>query len=249
MPSKRSPVSGSSAVKSGWPRCTSAPTWAATSRMMRSPSASGSSTPNGVRPDDSRSTHRVRSGLSMISTTSGSSSAVAISGPIAVRSIWMRRSSEVAADERGSGGICGTALMRHAPALLPAPPRHPSAPARDTVLPPHRAPGCAHAAGAGPTVRRTARSAPCLGAGRVLMGFGHRRADGQEVADEQRQRFDLDVLVALHALGLPRQAIQPLGNRGFALVARVGRQPGRQGSGNDAGLRHALSWQPVRRGV
>ena len=50
----------------------------------------------------------------MISTTSGSSSAVAISGPIAVRSIWMRRSSEVAADERGSGGICGTALMRHA---------------------------------------------------------------------------------------------------------------------------------------
>ncbi len=104
MPSKRSPVSGNSADSSGWPRCTSAPTWAATSRMMRSPSASDSSTPIGARPEESRSTQRVRSGLSMTSTTSGSSSAAAISGPIAVRSIWMRRSSDVAADERGSGG-------------------------------------------------------------------------------------------------------------------------------------------------
>ncbi len=33
-----------------------------TRRMMRSPSASDSSTPSGARPDDSRSTHRVRSG-------------------------------------------------------------------------------------------------------------------------------------------------------------------------------------------
>ena len=39
----------------------------------------------------------------MISTTSGSSSAAAISGPMAVRSMRMRRSSEVAADERGIG--------------------------------------------------------------------------------------------------------------------------------------------------
>jgi hypothetical protein len=30
-----------------------------------------------------------------------------------------------------------------------------------------------------------------LGAGRVLVRLGNRRADGQEVADEQRQRFDL----------------------------------------------------------
>ncbi|KAG1605525.1 hypothetical protein G6F45_014162 [Rhizopus arrhizus] len=61
-----------------------------------------------------------------------------------------------------------------------------------------------------------------LGAGRVLVGFWHRRADGQEIADEQRQRFDLDVLVALHAFGLPRQSIQPLGNGGLTLVARIG---------------------------
>ncbi|HIH4893261.1 TPA: hypothetical protein ACYSB0_005315 [Citrobacter freundii] len=42
-----------------------------------------------------------------------------------------------------------------------------------------------------------------LGAGCVLMGFGNRCADGEEVADEQRQRLDLDVLVALQAFGLP----------------------------------------------
>jgi hypothetical protein len=36
-----------------------------------------------------------------------------------------------------------------------------------------------------------------LGAGRFLVRFGHRRADRQEVAHEQRQRLDLDVLVAL----------------------------------------------------
>ena len=55
------------------------------------------------------------------------------------------------------------------------------------------------------------------------MGFGNRGADGQEVADEQRQCFDLDVLVALHALGLPRQAIEPLGDGRLALVASIGR--------------------------
>ena len=42
-----------------------------------------------------------------------------------------------------------------------------------------------------------------LGASRFLMGLGNRRADGEEVADEQRQRFDLDVLVALQAFDLP----------------------------------------------
>ena len=41
-----------------------------------------------------------------------------------------------------------------------------------------------------------------LGACRVLMRFGNRRADGQEVADEQRQRFDLDVLITLQPFGL-----------------------------------------------
>ncbi|ERU54776.1 hypothetical protein Q015_01410 [Pseudomonas aeruginosa BWHPSA002] len=147
MPSKRSPVSGNSADSSGWPRCTSAPTWAATRRMIRSPSASDSSTPIGARPLESRSTQRVRSGFSITSTTSGSSSAAAISGPIAVRSIWMRRSSDVALMD------CGTALMTHAPALAPLPPRLPSASGRDAVPPPRRAPGCGPAAGGGQAAR------------------------------------------------------------------------------------------------
>ena len=63
--------------------------------------------------DESRSIHKVRSGLSMISTTSGSSSAAAISGPIAVRSIWMRRSSDVAVKEEAE------VLITRAPALRP----------------------------------------------------------------------------------------------------------------------------------
>ena len=61
-----------------------------------------------------------------------------------------------------------------------------------------------------------------LGAGRFLVCFGDRCADGQEVADEQRQRFDLDVLVALQPLELARETVQPLGDGGLPLVARVG---------------------------
>lgn len=41
-----------------------------------------------------------------------------------------------------------------------------------------------------------------LGAGRVLVRFGHRRAHRQEVAHEQRQRLYFDVLVALQLLEL-----------------------------------------------
>ncbi|MDT4876515.1 hypothetical protein FQZ97_1119520 [compost metagenome] len=67
-----------------------------------------------------------------------------------------------------------------------------------------------------------------LGPGRVLVGFGHWRADGQEVADKQRQRLDLDVLVALQPLELARQPIEPLGDGRLALIARIRRQPGRQ---------------------
>ena len=79
-----------------------------------------------------------------------------------------------------------------------------------------------------------------LRAGRVLVRFGNRRADGEVVADEQRQRFDGDVLIALHALGLARQPIQSLGDGCLALVGRVRRQPGRQGGGDDAGFGHAF---------
>ena len=149
MPSKRSPVSGNSADSRGWPRCTSAPTWAATRRMMRSPSASGSSTPIGARPDESRSIHKVRSGFSITSTTSGSSSAAAINGPMAVRSIWMRRSSDEALMD------CRAALMTHALALALArlPPRLPSALGRDAAPPPRRALSSGPAAGGGRVVR------------------------------------------------------------------------------------------------
>src|SRR3546814_10762145 len=45
-----------------------------------------------------------------------------------------------------------------------------------------------------------------LGAGGLLVSLGDWCADREVVADEQRQRLDLDVLVALQALGLARQA-------------------------------------------
>ena len=153
MPSKRSPVSGSSALSSGLPRCTSTPTCAATNRMMRSPSASESSAPSGARPDDSRSTHSVRSGLSMTSTTSGSSRAAAMTGPIAVRSMAIRRSSETARV------AWPAALIGLAPVVRP--PRYPSAVPPGRAPPLRRAPDCGHARGGDRAARRTARSAPC----------------------------------------------------------------------------------------
>jgi hypothetical protein len=51
-----------------------------------------------------------------------------------------------------------------------------------------------------------------LGAGGLLVRLGDWCADREVVADEQRQRLDLDVLVALQALGLARQAIKALGD-------------------------------------
>ncbi|MCY1303111.1 hypothetical protein D9M70_528030 [compost metagenome] len=95
-PSKRSPVSGSSALSSGLLRCTSWPTCAATRRMIRSPSPAAS-VPNLERPAERRSSQSTPSGLSITSTTSGSSRAAAISGPIAVRSMCVRRFREAAA--------------------------------------------------------------------------------------------------------------------------------------------------------
>ena len=79
-----------------------------------------------------------------------------------------------------------------------------------------------------------------LGARCLLVRLGNRHADREVVADEQRQRFDGDVLVALHTLGLARQAIQPLGDGRLALVGGIGRQPGRQGGSDDAGFGHAF---------
>lgn len=44
---------------------------------------------------------------------------------------------------------------------------------------------------------------PPLRTCRILMGFGHRRADRQKVAHVERQRLDQDVLVALQFVELP----------------------------------------------
>ncbi len=52
-PSNRSPVSGSSAETRGEPGCTSAPTWWATRRTIRSPSAADITRPLSSRPPDS----------------------------------------------------------------------------------------------------------------------------------------------------------------------------------------------------
>ena len=86
-PSNRSPVSGSSAESRGAPAWTSAPTWWATSRTIRSPSSGDSRSPVSARPEDSRSIQSRPSGLSMTSTTPASSSQPAMAGPSAVRSM------------------------------------------------------------------------------------------------------------------------------------------------------------------
>ena len=81
-PSKRSPVSGSSAETRGVPAWTSAPTWCGdragrcARRRRRDPGA-----PVSTSPAASRSTQSRPSGLSITSTTPGSSSQAAIGGP------------------------------------------------------------------------------------------------------------------------------------------------------------------------
>ncbi|MOA28512.1 hypothetical protein D3C78_1494600 [compost metagenome] len=79
-----------------------------------------------------------------------------------------------------------------------------------------------------------------LGLGGFLMSFRHGRAHREEIAYEQRQGFDLDVLVALQAFKLARQPVQPLGCRRLALVTRVRRQPGGQRRSNNGRLGHAF---------
>ena len=79
-----------------------------------------------------------------------------------------------------------------------------------------------------------------LGAGRFLVRLGNRRTDGQEVAAEQRQCLDFDVLIALQSLELARQPVEPLGDGRLTLIARVRRQPGRQCRRDDRRLGHAL---------
>ncbi len=111
----------------------------------------------------------------------------------------------IRAKRRLMDALDGTALMTHSAArACPAPPRHPSVSGLGAVPPPRHAPGCDRAAGGDPTVQRTARARLALGAGGVLRGAsGTGVLTVRIVADEQRQRFDLDVPVALQALGLP----------------------------------------------
>src|SRR5690349_5561837 len=90
-PSKRSPVSGSSAETMGVWSLTSRRTWAATMRTMRSASAAPMRSPLSSRPTTARSIHRRPSGLTITSMTVGSASAAAMLGPKAVRSICRRR--------------------------------------------------------------------------------------------------------------------------------------------------------------
>ena len=81
------PVPGSSAETRGDPGWTSAPTWCATRRMMRSPSSADRRSPVSSSPPASRSIQSRPSGLSMTSPTLASSSQPPIAGPNAVRSI------------------------------------------------------------------------------------------------------------------------------------------------------------------
>jgi hypothetical protein len=95
-PSNRSPPSGSSAERRGRSAWTSAPTWCATRRMIRSPSAALRRWPVSSSTLASRSIQSRPSGFSITSTTSASSSQPAIPGPSAVRSMRAprRRASE-----------------------------------------------------------------------------------------------------------------------------------------------------------
>ena len=116
-PSKRSPVSGSSAETIGALSVTSRRTCAATNRMMRSASALPMRSPVSWRPDVARSIQSLPSGLTITSITLGSANAAAMVGPNAVRNICRRRpcaSSAAAREKRSAMGR----LRRSGGALL-----------------------------------------------------------------------------------------------------------------------------------
>lgn len=71
-----------------------------------------------------------------------------------------------------------------------------------------------------------------LGAGSLLVRFENRRAGREVIADEQRERFDGDALVTLHALGLTARA------------SVVGRSPEAFGGSGGA----AAYWPPASTG-
>jgi len=90
---------GNSAETRGDAGCTSAPTWWATRRTIRSPSAADNRFPVSASPSVRRSILKRPSGLSMTSTTAGSSSQAAMAGPSAVRNIRAPRETASAVKE------------------------------------------------------------------------------------------------------------------------------------------------------
>src|SRR6185295_13486703 len=219
-PSKRSPVSGSSAETMGLCSLTSRRMWAATMRTMRSVSAAPRRSPLSSRPMTARSIHRRPSGLTITSMTVGSASAAAMLGPKAVRSICLRRpcASSAAALVRisvifvscGFGGavrgflccITGSPIETGCKGV-----RLVACDAFEHLS--HEPPiGGQAAADLGDELLETlAPQQPR----RLLFAFGQRRGDGEEVAHEQRQRFAGDGLIASEARDGAVEGIEPVG--------------------------------------
>lgn len=80
-----------------------------------------------------------------------------------------------------------------------------------------------------------------LGTGYALVCFGNRRRYRQCVADEERDGFDQDGLVAFEAIELVGQAVESRNDRGFASVGPVRRQVGRERCRDDRGLVREMS--------
>src|SRR3989338_8446951 len=125
----------------------------------------------------------------MISTTSVSSRASAIREPIAVRSIRLRRSKEVAAAPNAGEAAFIDALPY--PQCLSS---HPRMPSSNQATPALQVPT--------QLLHELGEAKLALGTGCVLMSLGNWRADGEVVADIERQSLDQDVLVALQSLEL-----------------------------------------------
>src|SRR5262245_6170796 len=222
MPSKRSPVSGSSAETMGVCSVTSRRTCAATMRTMRSASAAPMRSPLSRRPTTARSIHNRPSGLTMTSSTVGSAKAAAMLGPKAVRSICRRRASasSAAAVAKTSGiffscgsnigGSCGSnvggldilgwvglgraglALVGRGCELIRLILGEPLQHLR------RQAPIAAQPAGDlfNEYVKALAAQQPCS----LLLALGEWRGDGEEVAHVQGQRFGGDGAVAVDAV-------------------------------------------------
>src|SRR6516225_4847860 len=217
-PSKRSPLSGSSAETIGALSCTSRRMCVATRRMMRSASAGSTRSPVSMRPMPTLSSHSRPSGLSMTSMTRGSASAAAMAGPKAVRSICRRRPWACwAAKEKRSAMAVPAWLGRTGLALV-------SGSFQGGII---RCGGeqirivggdaLQHLGdeamiGAEPASDLRDEYLEALPAERtrsVLLGLRERRRDGQEIAHEQRQRLGGDSHIARHDTDAAGEPVKP----------------------------------------